>query len=256
MVYKWLIDCLVKKYSILIIMTIVGCGNKASNDLLLADGTQYVGRWEYVSSSEITNSIYCDTIVSPDQRLAFITWNTGDGGVCPDIRNIVAWRDDKENVYRRECSVRGIADGFDEKIEGGYVYGIDTIRHYGKIVYLVTSVCYEASIMPLLGNIMIKALGIEGKHIVSVPLFDVDNEICSDIKFTYDRRDWAEKNISDKGWHGPICVQPDDKAIFIPHLAFDSELFPIFTDTFNIYKREHGVYKLQIKPFIMKANKK
>ena len=254
MEHKRLMSWLSKKLAVLtvILITIIGYRHKASTDLLLADGEQYAERWEYVDVDSLAEPyiVYCDTIVAPDDRLAFITWDTGMGGISPDIRNIAVWRDNDGNVYRRECSVRGMADGFDEKAEGCFVFGIDTIVHEDKTIYLVISMYREASMTQ--NSIMIEALGIDGKHIVSVPLFDVDREICSKIEFGYNRFEWAEKNVEGGEWYGPISIQSDGRAILIPYMAFDSESYPMFTDTFTVYRREapYGFYEPQAEPFI------
>ena len=242
-----------------ILMIVIGCGNKKTH-LLLANGEQYAARWDYTEDDDLTEprTAYCDTIISPDERLALITWNTGEGGVSPDIHNMVVWRDSNGDVYRRECSVRGVTDGFNEKVEGCYVFGIDTINCWGGFTYyLVTSMHREASWS--LGHIMIEAWAIEGKRILSCDLFDIsgDSEVCSKIEFEYNILDWALTGMYGDEWHGPIQVQPNDKTILIPHITLDSVLCPAFTDTFTVYKRDslNVFYVEQPEPFILKTER-
>lgn len=208
------------------------------------DGSEYEKEWYYTEDEAIRDCYEVDTLSSEDGRLTFITWNTGMGGTCPDIRNMIIWRDKKGRAYRRECSVRGAEGFFDETVDGCYVWGIDTIhsKEYGT-VYLVTTMYKESSVI---GSMLIQALVIAGSGdlIYSVPLFDVDYDICGEMGFEYHLWPWEDRKIRGNGWHGPIRVDPKDRSIYIPIIHAQTLMESEVKDSFQVFLRdENGYYK-------------
>lgn len=165
------------------------------------------------------------TCVSEDGAMKFYSWNTGQGGTCPDFAVICQFRTKEGKVVTEDFRVR---EG-----EPAWVSVVHSIKKDDGSTYYITTRSHRASSDD--GYIWMKAFMIDHDTLKNVSVYDAGDDLdeCG-LEINYSISDWFYATNGD-GWDWLFEYDTDTRNLYIPLTIYEEIASPIISDRYMVY---------------------
>jgi len=165
------------------------------------------------------------TCVSEDGAMKFYSWNTGQGGTCPDYAVICQFRTKEGKVVTEDFRVR---EG-----EPAWVSEIHSIKKDDGSTYYITTRSHRASSND--GYMWMDAFAIDHDTLKNVSVYDAGDDLdeCG-LEINYRISDWYHAT-NGEGWDWLFEYDVQSKNLYIPQTVFVDENIPIISDRYKVY---------------------
>ena len=216
-----------KKLSILSLVLLglfCSCVNQSKNNITTADPESSDQLWHIPDSIDIDKETL-STCISEDGKMRFHSWNTGQGGTCPDF-----------GVLCQFLSKDGKAVTIDmgEKEEmPAWVSSVHSIKKDDGTTYYITVRSHRASSND--GYMWLDGFMIDNDTLKNVAVFDGGDDLdeCG-LEINYVISDWYY-TTNGEGWDWLFEYDAKARDLYIPIVTYVDETIPVISDRYRLY---------------------
>ena len=165
------------------------------------------------------------TCISEDGRMRFHSWNTGQGGTCPDYGILCQYMTKDGNPVT--------VDLRDKEGEPGWVVSVHSIRKDDGKTYYITTRSHRASSDD--GYMWMDGFMIDHDTLKNVSVYDGGDDLdeCG-LEINYSLSEWHHATLGEEGdWLFKYDAQTQN--LYVPHVTYKDGTIPVVSSQFWVY---------------------
>ncbi len=165
------------------------------------------------------------TCVSEDGAMKFYSWNTGQGGTCPDYAVICQFRTKDGNVRTEDFS--------DREDMPAWVSAVHSLKKDDGTTYYIARRSHRASSND--GYMWIDGFIVDHYSLRQVSVYDAGDDLdeCG-MEINYVISDWYY-TTNGEGWDWLFEYDAESRNLYVPQAVFIDEIIPTISDRYMVY---------------------
>ena len=165
------------------------------------------------------------TCVSEDGAMKFYSWNTGQGGTCPDYAVICQFLTKEGKLVTEDFCVK--------EDMPAWVSAVHSIKKDDGSTYYITTRSHRASSND--GYRWMDAFIIDHDTLKNVSVYDAGDDLdeCG-LEINYSISDWYYAT-NGEGWDWLFEYDAESRNLYVPQAVFVDEIIPTISDRYMVY---------------------
>ena len=175
------------------------------------------------------------TCVSEDGVMKFYSWNTGQGGTCPDYAVICQFRTKDGKIVTEDFR--------DKEDMPAWVSAVHSIQKNDGTTYYITTRSHRASSNDGYG--WMDGFMIDNDTLRNVSVFEGGDDLDECVlEINYRISEWDDIT-NGEGWNWLFEYDAESRNLYVPQAVFVDETIPTISDRYRVYhfNGEEFVYK-------------